>query len=311
MIAKRRGKKVNSKYLQRMAKKAGVLTQLSTITEQQAINGIKFANAMCAAYAKMHIQERDRFTESWAAAEAKALNITAEKAIWKRNLIEKQCRDARIINQALGKQGQSGVSKVLVTLPTGVHECATKEETEAAFLGESNVRFRQAGDTPALTTLLHDLGTLGITEKSDQILSGTYSPPAETDFWTAEWIKEMQRPPNFTTLPLDRSLEDYVSGWKKAKERTSSSPFGLRFANYKAHTFHEDIAEIDYKLAQIPLLTGHSPGHWQQAMNAWILKKPEEYRVEKMRTILLYDAAFNQNNKWTGRAAMSHSEGMQ
>lgn len=30
-----------------------------------------------------------------------------------------------------------------------------------------------------------------------------------------------------------------------------------------------------------------------------------------MRTILLYDAAFNQNNKWIGRAAMAHSERLQ
>jgi hypothetical protein len=30
-----------------------------------------------------------------------------------------------------------------------------------------------------------------------------------------------------------------------------------------------------------------------------------------MRTILLYDASFNQNNKWTGRAAMAHSELLQ
>jgi hypothetical protein len=69
--------------------------------------------------------------------------------------------------------------------------------------------------------------------------------------------------------------------------------------------------ELDYKLASIPVLTGGSPQHWHQAMNAWILKKPNEFRVSKMRTILLYDAMFNQNNKWIGRSAMRHAEELQ
>lgn len=38
---------------------------------------------------------------------------------------------------------------------------------------------------------------------------------------------------------------------------------------------------MDFQLAQIPLLTGYSPEHWRQALNAWILKKPNEFRVKK------------------------------
>jgi hypothetical protein len=151
---------------------------------------------------------------------------------------------------------------------------------------------------------------LGTTEDSDRILAGRFIPPPGIGYWTAEWLKEMERPPNFREMPVNRSLEDHANGWSKAKEMTSSSPFGLRFAHYKAHTHNEFLSEIDYKLASIPLTTGCSPSHWQQAMNAWILKKPGEFRISKMRTILLYDAAFNQNNKWIGRAAMRHSEAL-
>jgi hypothetical protein len=112
-------------------------------------------------------------------------------------------------------------------------------------------------------------------------------------------------------MPLDRSVEDFATGWAKSKERTALSPFGLGFTNYKTHALQADLTQIDFQLASIPLCTGASPSHWQQGMNAWLLKKPNEYRVTKMRTILLYDAAFNQNNKWTGRAAMKHSESLQ
>jgi Reverse transcriptase (RNA-dependent DNA polymerase) len=112
-------------------------------------------------------------------------------------------------------------------------------------------------------------------------------------------------------MPVDRSIDDFKAGWDKAKERTVSSPFGLSFTNYKSHAMNTDLTKIDFHLASIPFRTGASPSHWQQCMNAWILKKPNEYRVSKMRTILLFDASFNQNNKWTGRAAMSHSEYLQ
>jgi hypothetical protein len=120
----------------------------------------------------------------------------------------------------------------------------------------------------------------------------------------------MAHPP-YIPMPLDRSVKDFATGWAKSKERTSSSPFRLGFTNYKAHALQADLIQINFQLALIPFHTGASPPHWQQGMNTWLPKKPNEYRVTKMRTILLNDAAFNQNNKWTGRAAMKHSEYLQ
>jgi hypothetical protein len=155
------------------------------------------------------------------------------------------------------------------------------------------------------------LGRYGLTDAAARILDGTFIPPDTTDYWTKEWLKEMERPPNYTPMTLDRSLEEHEYGWKKVREGTSSSPFGLRFAHYMAHTNSVELSAIDHQLASIPLLTGTLPLHWQQGMNAWLLKKPGEFQISKMRTILLYDAAFNQNSKWTGRAAMQHAERLQ
>jgi hypothetical protein len=42
-----------------------------------------------------------------------------------------------------------------------------------------------------------------------------------------------------------------------------------------------------------------------------LLKKPGNYRVTEMRTIILYEADFNQNNKLLGRSMMSHAEHLQ
>lgn len=150
VLAKLKGEKIDSKYLQRLAKKAGVVTLLREINKDQAVQGIKLANATCAAYAKMHIQERERFIDSWADAEVEALNITKEAAIKQWNMHKRQQQDGRIIGRALGKLGHAGVSKVLVDSPNGLHECSTKQETEEAFLSKSNTRFVK----PAIHRLL-------------------------------------------------------------------------------------------------------------------------------------------------------------
>jgi hypothetical protein len=311
LLSHRRGKRVDSKYLQRLAKKANIVQPIRTLTEAQALQGIKSANAVCAAYAKHDDNERERFMIAWGAAEEAARRIPAAKAIERRLANEKMRRDGRIIGSTLGKSRGGGVQKALKDSPTGPQECISKEETESAFLAESSSRFRQASTTPALTTLFPSLGRFGLMEESEQILNGSFVPPASVDYWTTEWLKELQRPPNYSPMDMDRTLDDHAQGWNKAKEITSSSPFGLRFAHYMAHTHDAHLSAIDYQLSTIPLLTGCSPTHWQQGMNAWLLKKPEEFRISKMRTILLYDASFNQNNKWIGRASMRQAEKLQ
>jgi hypothetical protein len=305
------GKRVNSKFLQRLVKKASVSQPLRLITVQQAIAGLQRANTLCKYYAKNHIEKRENFLKAWAAAEAAAMNVNVETLLRNRLQMEQERIGNRIIARARGKLTNSGVPKVLVESEDGIRECVTKGDMEQALLTESNLRFRQASATPALTSLLPHLGLYGISEDADQILAGTFQPPATASYWTKEWIKEMARPPYYSPMLLDRSVDDFATGWAKSKERTSSSPFGLGFTNYKAHALKEDLTKMDFQLASIPFRTGASPIHWQQGMNAWLLKKPNEYRVSKMRTILLYDAACNQNNKWTGRAAMTHSENLQ
>jgi hypothetical protein len=311
LLAHRKGKHVNSRYLQRLAKKASIIQPIRTLTEAQALQGLKIANAICAAYAKLHIQERDSFMIAWGKAEEEAQRIPAAKLIASRLENERARRDGRIIGHTLGKTKGGGVLKAIKETPTGLQECDSKDDTETAFLRESSARFRQAEATPALTTLFPSLGLFGTTPDGERILNGTFTPPEGVDYWTKEWLKEMQRPPNYRPMSIHRTLDDHELGWIKAKERTSSSPFGLRFSHYMAHTTDARLSSIDYQLASIPLLTGCSPTHWHQGMNAWLLKKPDEFRITKMRTILLYDAAFNQNNKWIGRASMRHAEMLQ
>jgi len=61
-------------------------------------------------------------------------------------------------------------------------------------------------------------------------------------------------------------------------------------------------------MAAIPYQTGFSPRLWQHGINCMLEKKKGNFRVDKLRAILLYEAEFNQVNKILGRDCMFFAE---
>ena len=64
------------------------------------------------------------------------------------------------------------------------------------------------------------------------------------------------------------------------------------------------IAEFEALMTSIPYETGISPDRWQNGTNVMLEKQKGNFRVDKLRAILLYKADFNQNNKKLGREVM-------
>ena len=65
---------------------------------------------------------------------------------------------------------------------------------------------------------------------------------------------------------------------------------------------------MDCIFRQIPYTIGFSPLAYRHITDFQILKKQGDFAVESMRTIQLMVAAFNMNNKKTGREAMARAE---
>jgi len=89
---------------------------------------------------------------------------------------------------------------------------------------------------------------------------------------------------------------------------TSSSLSGVHFGHYIAGTFNLDILVNNRKMADIPLLSGYLPERWQHGLNVMLEKAPGDFNLERLRIILLFEADFNSNNKWIGRAVMRRAE---
>ena len=67
--------------------------------------------------------------------------------------------------------------------------------------------------------------------------------------------------------------------------------------HFKAGVKHPEIGNVHYLLSLIPMTTGYSPRQWQKGINVMLLKSPEVYLLSKLRTIVLYEADFNHENK--------------
>ena len=87
-------------------------------------------------------------------------------------------------------------------------------------------------------------------------------------------------------------------------KETTNSNGDLHFGHFKAGMAHENISLVHYLMAKIPYRTGYSPKRWKSATDVMIMKKAGLDNVEKLRTIVLYEADFNHNNKSMGRHFM-------
>ena len=61
-------------------------------------------------------------------------------------------------------------------------------------------------------------------------------------------------------------------------------------------------------LVNVPYTTGYSPNWWQYGVVVKLQKVVGNYRVDKLCTILLYEADFIQNNKFLGKLIMMRAE---
>lgn len=257
---------------------------------------------------------RDEFLTSLAASRAEVKGTEKDAELKQLRSIELQKRVARNIKRMQGKLQRNATLQIIVNDSTGRHVVTDKEAMEEACIDENLSRFTQSeGTPPMMEPLLSDLGYLGDTTEADEILQGTYQPPAGTDYYAKLFLRELRMPDNVKLHPMpqmDVTPEGNRSAWLKQKESVSSEPAGLSFSHYKAGAQDNDINQFDAALRGLPYKYGFSPKHWREITDVEILKKAGVYDIDKMRTITLMDAAYNMNNKQLGRDVMMHAESL-
>ena len=77
---------------------------------------------------------------------------------------------------------------------------------------------------------------------------------------------------------------------------------------FKANASKTRLATIDAILRNIAYSMGYVYNRWCSGIDVQILKRSKDYRIAKLRTILLLEADFNMNNKQLGRDIMWKAE---
>jgi hypothetical protein len=113
---------------------------------------------------------------------------------------------------------------------------------------------------PPLYELIGPLLGIGLLH-SVSVLDGTFIAPPGTDPYAVKLISQLKRdlavnqPP---PIPQYLLLDEYVRGWKqRARERTSSGPYGLHFGHDISSTTDMELAEFHRTLAQMPYISKH------------------------------------------------------
>ncbi len=314
LISKRhKGCKVSSRLIQRQAKKAAV-------TDARDLNHADVSRRLATAYHHLKTLKRQdvELRHTWMEDLASALAAVGKlsQATHLRNLVarEQQRRSFRHIRHMNGKLRHGSVTSVVAPSSTdgAWMEVSDKEGMEKACLDENQRRFRQANDTPFMVEPLRSaIGDLGIGAAADAVLAGNFCPPALTDPYACRLIPYLAMDPVvLNSPPVSTIIETttHVNGWLRVKERTSSGPSGIHFGHFIAGTSHPLVSDFEATMTNIPYATGYAPLRWKKGINVELEKKKGNFRVDALRTILLFEADFNQNNKLLGRSLMANAE---
>jgi hypothetical protein len=279
-------------------------------------DNIKKAKQDLAAYKKQHSSKRSAWLDSLALAMAENdgrddhdIDLRALKYA----TILKQREEQRVSAQVIcritqGNKAFQQLDHVLVDVGGNCMVTDTKDAMELALLQENQQRFNQAKDCPFLTLPLVNVVGRYAENNSLAVLTDPTRDHRTGNFYTDMVLNAMQGPTNRSDIQLDFSTNSFEQGWLKCKEHTAAGPSGIHFGHFIAACKHEQLKNIECALANFPMQTGYSPIRWQQGVEVMLLKQFNNFHVNKLRAILLFEADFNFNKKQIGRALMWKAE---
>ena len=176
-------------------------------------------------------------------------------------------------------------------------EIFTDEESIHSKILERNYdHLQQASETPfANGNLKKGLKWDGTGHLSDKILSGDILNEQRFSASMQLYLESI-RVRDLTKLNVVNptlTLEEYYNFWKKKRENTVTSPFGLHIGHYKAALMNQKILEVHRVLLLIPFLTGIVPRRWRRTVQTMLEKETGAPWIHRLRIIELFDAQAN------------------
>ena len=297
------GCKVNARTIIRARKKAGIAH--SSVTLEEATQRLDQAYKQYKIIRKQDEKHSIAFRERLAQDKAKEGNQSAATVLRQMNQQEQQRKNARRIKATLHRNERCGTTRIQVIEGNRLKDVTKKSEMEKYIIKENEEKYHQTEKSCPLLQgqLLEDIGLLGDGPKVDEILNGTYVPPPNTTKAVKMWLKNLHIPERDEREAVLTTLQEYRKGWQIVREHTASGE--LHFGHYKACAMHDMLSWATFTMASLPRAIGFTPDRWRRCTDVMLLKKEGLFLLEKLRTIVLYESDFNQENKRLGREAMN------
>jgi len=183
------------------------------------------------------------------------------------------------------------------------------DDIHKALLKRNKNHFWKAADTPFGSGELYDLvGFTGLNKAADAIVDGTFMEEYGADMnllpEMEQLIAQLAMPKMIKNLEEDIPSKvregDYIDGFKKWTESTSTSPSGHHLGHYKAivndplkATRDLNFVDLYVKAINLPLKYGFVPSRWCNSVTVMIEKDPGSPRIERLRIIHLFEADYN------------------
>jgi hypothetical protein len=129
---------------------------------------------------------------------------------------------------------------------------------EKAIIASNKRKFQQSFATPFYNYPFNKLfGYQGTTLASQQVLDGTFIPPADTTCYMKDFLAHVTMPEAIHDNPttMEMTFVSFAKYWKKAKENISCFPSEFCFATLKASSHDEYLTIIDCIMTRLPLNT--------------------------------------------------------
>ena len=331
---KKEGRNIKTHTLRNAARKANVSERLSTILARTKIQLKKTLKQTRKEY--LMFKKRDKVVrKDWLEelAEARAKQETSSKSPstrrTKKHILTKQVKTVntaaaikqimttelvrgmfRRIKNSVGKTQFKGISMVEVINDAGNTEIITDhQQITKALIAEYKKKYHQTENTPPMTPpMVNQIGFLGIGRPAQQVLNGSFIPHHSMNEYASLLLRNLQYIKPEDPLPIGITTKEYQEGWKKAKERTSSGGKIIHFGHCKALAQDNELATMDAAFLSIPMRTGYVFDSWKKAIDCSLQKKANSLRVDKLRTIVLFEADFNFVNKIISRKVAKRTE---
>ena len=245
---------------------------------------------------------RTRFLQERAIAYAKDNNMNGAKAVEELLKHERTRNVFGFMKHQMKSSQRSQLKKIWINQKdprsgemkkTEVHDEA---EMADAILHRNRTHLRQAKNTPfAQSTLGKQLGPDGSGQLAEEILGGRWRQSGEVYPWVIHYIKCMAagKPEILESVNGHITVEDYKKFWKRKRESTTTSPFGLHVGHYKVAASSKSLVDIQRSLMTIPFEIGFVPTRWRKTVQLMLEKDPGRPWIHRLRIIELFDAQLN------------------